>query len=65
MELKAGTSAEEATPEKAIAQIREKDYALRFRGKLGEEPRYTGRVLLVGIAYDKETKEHCCKVETL
>ena len=65
LELKAGTSAEEATPEKAIAQIREKDYALRFRGKLGEEPRYTGRVLLVGIAYDKETKEHCCKVETL
>ncbi len=65
LELKAGTSAEEATPEKAIAQIREKDYALRFRGKLGEEPRYTGRVLLVGIAYDKETKEHCCKVELL
>ena len=65
MELKAGTSAEEATPERAIAQIREKDYALRFRGKLGEEPRYTGRVLLVGIAYDKETKEHCCKVELL
>ena len=65
LELKAGTSAEEAKKEKAIAQIREKDYALRFRGKLGEEPRYTGRVLLVGIAYDKETKEHCCKVETL
>ena len=65
LELKAGTSAEEATPERAIAQIREKDYALRFCGKLGEEPRYTGRVLLVGIAYDKETKEHCCKVETL
>ena len=65
LELKAGTSAEEATPERAIAQIREKDYALRFCGKLGEEPRYTGRVLLVGIAYDKETKEHCCKVELL
>ena len=52
------------TPEAAIAQIREKDYALRFKGKMAEG-RYTGRILAVGISYDKETKEHHCKVEEL
>ena len=65
LELKAGNIQEEAAPERAIEQIREKEYALRFQGKLGEAPKYTGRILLVGIAYDKETKEHCCKVEEL
>ena len=42
MELKV-----DSTPEEAIRQIREKNYAHRFRGKLGEKPKYTGRILAV------------------
>ena len=53
------------TPEEAIRQIKEKKYALRFQGKLGEECRYTGRILAVGISYDKTEKKHRCKVEVL
>ncbi len=53
------------TPEKAIEQIKEKQYALKFMPKLGEQPKYTGRILAVGIVYDKETKKHDCKVEVL
>ena len=53
------------TPEEAIAQIKEKEYALRFKGKMAERERYTGRILAVGISYDKETKEHACKIEVL
>ena len=53
------------TPEEAIRQIREKNYALRFRGKLGEKPRYTGRILAVGISYEKKSKQHFCQVEVL
>lgn len=53
------------TPEEAIQQIREKQYTLRFRERLGEKKRYTGRVLGVGIGYDKAGKTHRCKVEVL
>ena len=53
------------TPEEAIKQIKEKQYVLRFQPKLGEKPKYTGRVLAVGIAYDKKQKKHSCKVEVL
>ena len=53
------------TPEEAIAQIKEKQYALKFQGKLGETSRYTGRILAVGIGYDKKTKKHRCKIEVL
>lgn len=53
------------TAEEAIRQIKEKKYDLRFQSKLGEKPRYTGRVLAVGIAYDRENKKHSCKVEVL
>ena len=53
------------TPEEAIAQIKEKEYALRFKGKTAEQGKYTGRILAVGISYNKETKEHNCKVEEL
>lgn len=60
LELKAGS-----TPSKAIQQIKDKNYVLRLRGKLGEEPKYTGRVLAVGISYNKRTKKHSCKVEAL
>ncbi len=53
------------TPETAIRQIKEKNYALRFKGKLGETPKYTGRILAVGISYDKQTKVHSCKIDVL
>lgn len=55
----------DASPKEAVRQIRDKRYALRFKGKLGEELRYTGRILAVGIGYDKKTKEHACEVEVL
>lgn len=60
LELKVNHTADEA-----IRQIRDRNYALRFNGRLGEPPKYTGRVLGVGIAYNKETKEHTCKIEVL
>lgn len=53
------------TPEEAISQIKEKKYSLRFQGKLAEKSKYTGRILAVGIGYDKKTKKHNCKVEVL
>lgn len=55
----------DSTPEEAIAQIKEKKYYLRFEGKLGEKPGYTGRILAVGISYDKIHKKHSCEVEIL
>lgn len=53
------------SPEDAICQIKKKGYALRLKGKLGETPKYAGRILAVGIGYDKKTKKHSCKVEVL
>ena len=53
------------TPDEAIQQIKDKKYALRFQGKLAEKPIYTGRILAVGIGYDKSNKKHNCKVEIL
>lgn len=53
------------TPDEAIRQIREKNYVLRFRGKIGENTRYSGRILAVGISYEKAVKKHSCKVEVL
>lgn len=53
------------TPEAAIRQIKRKHYADRFQGKIGETPGYTGRILAVGISYNKKTKEHFCAVEML
>lgn len=55
----------DSAPEEAIKQIKDKQYALRFKGKLGEKPKYTGRVLAVGISYSRQTKEHSCKIEVL
>lgn len=51
VELKYNQSAEGA-----IRQIKEKRYGDVFRG-------YEGKVLLVGINYDKETKKHSCMIE--
>lgn len=42
--------------EGAIAQIKEKQYAEALNN-------YSGEILLVGINYDKETKEHQCMIE--
>lgn len=51
----------------AIEQIKDRQYALRFEGKIGEKPEYTGRILAVGIAYNKDDKmkRHECSVEVL
>lgn len=38
---------------------------LRFMGKLGELPKYTGEILGVGISYSKIDKIHRCKTEIL
>jgi len=53
------------TADEAVQQIRDKEYALKFDGRIGETPKYTGRILGVGIAYDRKTKEHTCKIEIL
>ena len=53
------------TPEEAIQQIKDKKYARKFQGKIGQTPVYTGRILAVGISYDKITKTHRCGVEVL
>lgn len=55
----------DSTPESAVEQIKRKGYDLRFKGKLGEISRYTGRLLAVGISYNRKTKEHACKIEEL
>ena len=54
-----------STPEEAIQQIKEKKYFLKFKGKLVEDSPYTGKILAVGIAYDKRLKKHSCKIEEL
>ena len=46
------------TADTAIDQIKRKEYP----AKIAE---YTGCILLVGISYDKETKQHECKIERL
>lgn len=51
IELKWNRSAEGA-----IAQIKERSYAQKIFG-------YADEVILVGINYDKSTKEHSCKIE--
>lgn len=55
----------DSTPDAAIQQIKDRQYALRFAPKLGEEQKYSGRVLAVGISYNKKTKQHDCKIEVL
>lgn len=55
----------DSTPEEAIRQIKSKNYALRFKGKIGEKPKYTGKILAVGISYHKKNKKHFCKIEVL
>ena len=40
----------------ALNQIKEKQYPQSLL-------QYTGQILLIGINYDKKTKEHSCKIE--
>lgn len=53
-----------ATPDEAIRQIKDRRYALKFQGKMASKP-FSGRILLVGIGYDKKKKNHRCKIEVL
>jgi len=53
------------SPEAAIRQIIDKKYDLKFKGRLGDRGGYTGRILAVGMAYDRASKEHHCKVVEL
>lgn len=53
------------TADEAIQQIKERNYAVKFQGKMGDRMRYSGRILAVGIAYYKADKKHNCKVEIL
>ena len=60
LELKA-----DDTPQAAIRQIKDRRYALRFQGLPGKPSPYTGRILAVGITYDKKHKRHQCLIEEL
>lgn len=55
----------DSTPQEAIKQIKEKNYALRFKGKLGEAPKHTGPIIAAGISYCRATKKYNCKTEYL
>ncbi|MBQ9214527.1 MAG: hypothetical protein IJ150_11395, partial [Bacteroidales bacterium] len=45
-----------STPSNALGQIKSKEYFHAF-------DYYNGKVLFVGINYDKDTKKHECKIE--
>ena len=60
LEWKVGQTADDA-----ITQIKNKQYALKFAPRLGEKRKYMGRILAVGIAYDKVTEQHSCQIEVL
>ncbi|MCD8074773.1 MAG: ATP-binding protein [Lachnospiraceae bacterium] len=53
------------TPEAAIRQIKNRNYVMKFQGKMAEKKRHTGRILMVGIGYGRKKKEHRCKIEVL
>lgn len=55
----------DSTPEEAIQQIKDRKYSLRFHDQLAGKHSYTGRILAVGISYDKKIKKHNCKIEIL
>ena len=42
----------------AISQIKQKNYPAKIQ-------EYTGDILLVGISYDREKKQHSCQIERL
>ena len=48
----------DATPDAALEQIKEKNYAMALK-------EYTGQKLAVGISWDSKTKEHKVKIEDI
>ena len=46
-------------------QIKDRKYALKFVPRLAEQKKYTGKILAVGIGYEKTEKKHRCRVESL
>lgn len=54
-----------AGAEDAIEQIKTKNYALKLKNKFNPELKYSGRILAVGMGYDKKSKNHECVVEVL
>ncbi|MCD7885908.1 MAG: ATP-binding protein [Lachnospiraceae bacterium] len=60
LELKVGS-----TPEKAIQQIKDKHYVMKFKGKMADRKQMAGQIRLVGIGYSKKRKNHRCKIEVL
>lgn len=55
----------DGSPEEAIRQIKDKEYALRLKDRESEKGMYSGRILAVGISYERKTKKHRCKMEVL
>ena len=53
------------TPEEALKQIKNKNYKLRFQGKLAEKKMAVKKILGIGISYDRKTKKYSCQVEWL
>ena len=57
-----------ASPDEALAQMRERDYAAAFRGASSQGAGSQGTssqggILLCAITYDPKTKRHACKIE--
>lgn len=46
------------TAQTALKQIKEKNYPESLF-------KYSGKILLIGISYDKKTKEHPCVIEEI
>ena len=46
------------TAQTALKQIKEKNYPESLF-------KYSGKILLIGISYDKKTKEHQCVIEEI
>ncbi len=52
------------SPREALKQIVDKDYKLKFQGKIGEI-KTDHKILGVGISYDEKTKKHSCVTQWL
>lgn len=50
------------TPQYALNQIKDKNYIMRFKGKIAENSTCK-EVILVGISYNRKTKKHQCLTE--
>lgn len=50
------------TAQYALNQIKDKNYIMRFKGKIAEKSA-CDEIILVGISYDKKNKKHNCATE--